>query len=406
MANFSRNSSALGLPVAPPDAESDHYSHSHLARFAQCPLSYRLHYVDRLPADVAPERHFGAVLHRTLEETVRDHVRARQNGPLDADYALESYRLAWTGSELRDHALFVEGRELVERWVEREGAVDGNRVLGVEQAFSLHMGGFALRGVMDRVDRVGDEAIRIRDYKSTRLPPRREDVEESLQLAIYDLAARQLWPWAKRVELAFDLLRHDVVIRTERSDAQREATREYIFATVAQIRSGEALASPSTLCTTCDHRSQCPAYADTSAGKREYAGAAPEDLPAVAREREELGAVIKALVVRKDTLDGILRAELEHQPELVLDGRRYTLNVALYRDYPLEPTVAMLVAAGVPREEALARLAAVDGSALRGLLGVLRRRLPPPEMAALEDRLDAQARISPVTRLTVREVRS
>ena len=294
---------------------------------------------------------------------------------------------------------------MVERWVEREGIVESSRVLGVEVAFSLHLGDFALRGRIDRVDRIADDAIRIRDYKSTRLPPRREDVEESLQLAIYDLAARQLWPWAKRVELAFDLLRHDVVIRTERSVAQRDATRQYLAATVAQIRRDrDAPAQPSTLCTTCDQRSHCAAYADMRAGKREHAGAAPEDLPAVAREREELGAVLKALVVRKDELDGILRAELANQPELVLEGRRYTLNVALYKQHALEPTLAALARAGVSREEAFARLATVDGSALRKLLGELRRSRTPPQMDALEETLDAGARISPATRLTVREV--
>ena len=127
----------------------------------------------------------------------------------------------------------------------------------------------------------------------------------------------------------------------DRAHAPRSGRRPASTSSPPSRRSGgprRVRRDPSTLCTTCDQRSQCPAYADMRAGKREHAGAAPEDLPAVAREREELGAVIKALVVRKDELDGILRAELEHQPELVLDGRRYTLNVALYKEYPLEPT--------------------------------------------------------------------
>jgi putative RecB family exonuclease len=406
MADSSRNSSVFHLPVATGDADSGYYSHSHLARFAQCPRSYQMHYVDRLAADIAPERHFGAVLHQVLEETVRDHVQRRQNGPLDADYAAESYRLAWAESELREHALFAEGLDLVSRWVEREGDVRSALVLGTELPFSLHLGpDVALRGVMDRVDRIGDDTIRIRDYKSTRLPPRRDDVEGSLQLAIYDLAARQLWPWAKRVKVAFDLLRHDVVLHTERTAAQREATRRYVFATVVQIRRGEASARPSALCATCDHRAQCDAFAALSAGQRAHAGASLEDLPAVAREREELAAVIKGATVRKDDLDAVLRAALERQPELVLNGRRYTLNVALYREYPLEATVAILAKAGVPCDEATARLATVDVNALRRVVRELRTRMPMPEAIALEDRLDAAARISPVTRLDVRPVR-
>jgi putative RecB family exonuclease len=383
----------------------EQYSHSHLARFAECPLSYRLHYEDRLPGEVSPAGHFGAVLHRTLEETVSDHVQRRQIGPLDAGYAIQSYRLAWAASQLSDHALFVEGHDIVERWIAREGTVASNRVLGVEKPFTLQLGDVVLRGMIDRVDRIGDDAIRIRDYKSTRLPPRRDDVEGSLQLAIYDLAARELWPWAKRVELGFDLLRHDVVVRTERSDAQREATRKYIGVTVAQIRSRQSTARPSTRCTTCEHRSQCPAYADMLASKRRYPDAPLDDLPAVAREREELAAVVKALLARKDTLDGVLRAALAHQPELVLEGHRYALDVALYKDHPVEPTIAALAAAGVPPEQAFFWLGCIDDGALRAVLRGLRRTLPLPVMHALEDRLDVEARVSPVTRLQVREVR-
>ena len=39
------------MPAAPPSIR-----YSHLARFAQCPLSFRLHYVDRLTPDIAAER--------------------------------------------------------------------------------------------------------------------------------------------------------------------------------------------------------------------------------------------------------------------------------------------------------------------------------------------------------------
>jgi putative RecB family exonuclease len=245
------------------DEPPPYYSYSHLARYAQCPLSFRLHYLDRLPADAGPERDFGAVVHRALEVAVRAHVEARRTGALDAKLAAEAFREAWAASDLRDHALFVEGLDLVARWVAREGAVDGARVLGIELPFTLHFGGVALRGVMDRVDRVGDDAVRVRDYKSTRLPPRREDADDSLQLAIYDLAARQLWPWVRRVELSLDLLRHDVAVTVERTAAQREATRQYVLASVAQIRGGEMPARPGAACAHCDHRSQCPAWAPT-----------------------------------------------------------------------------------------------------------------------------------------------
>jgi hypothetical protein len=382
------------------------YGPARIARFARCPLSYRLHYLDRLPADVAPERDLLPVVARALDVTLRAHVDAHGTGPLDARRAADAFREAWATSDLHDHALFVEGLDLVARWVAREGAVDGARVLGIRLPFTVHFDGVALRSVMDRVDRIGDDAIRVRQYTATRLPPRREDAEASLDLAACDFAARQLWPWARRVELSLELLRHDVAIALERTAAEREATRQYVLATVAQIRGGAMPARPGTACARCDHRSQCPAWADARAGQRVHAGASAEDLPAVVREREELAVVLRALGERKDALDGILRAELEHAPELCVEGHRYVLNVAMRREYPLEETLAALAEAGVSREEGLSRLGAVDGGALKALLASLRDGVPPPDLAALQERLDAVARCSPVTRLTVREVRS
>jgi putative RecB family exonuclease len=418
LAEPSPSASSVHLPVVPqsptsvdpPAADEAAYagylSHAHLSRFAQCALSFQLHYVDRLPADIAPARHFGSVVHSALQEVVREHVRAGRTAPLDPELTAAAYRRAWTESELRDHAVFADGLALVKRWAAREGVVDPTQVLGVEVPFELSVGPVRVRGTLDRVDRIADDAIRVRDYKTTRQPPRRDDAEESLQLALYDLAARELWPWARRVEVALDLLRHDVVLRVERTDAQRDATRRYVLATAAQIARGDYPPRPSTLCATCDHRAQCSTYADARAGKRVHVGAEPGDLPAVAREREELAVLLKASGERKDELDAILRTELEHARELELEGRRYTIVTALRRDYALGAVLAALSEAGVDNLQAIERLGRTDSAELRALVDELGRTLPSDKLGSLKAALDAHVQISPSTRLTVREVRS
>jgi len=406
VATLSTNTSAVHPPPAAAVAR-DHYSYSRLHRFAQCPLSFRLHYLDHLPTEVGPEMRFGKVLHRVAEDLLREHVRANRTGPLDAGHASAAYRLAWADSGLTDHGLFAEGLGLVGCWITREGPVDHREVLGIEQDFDLRIGPHRIIGAIDRVDRVGDDAVRVRDYKSTRLPPCRQDVEESLQLAIYDLAARRLWPWAKRVEVGFDLLRHDVLLTTERTEEQREATRQYVLATVAQIESATDFPPrPSTLCTHCDHRSQCPAYADALAARRTFVCTDQGDLVAVSREREELATLLKVLSTKKDELDAVLAGRLADQDELVLEGRRYAMATTTRKEHSLQATLDALAAAGVDRNEALARVAAVDGRGLRELLDDLGERVPRDRLTLLRATLDARAKRSLSTRLTVRESRS
>jgi RecB family exonuclease len=398
------HASAVHLPVV----HSAHpYSYSRLRRFGQCPLSYKLHYVDRLPARSSAESDLGRVLHRTLEDLVRDHVRTGRNGPLDVAIAAATYQRVWSESRLSDPAVFGEGLGLAKRWAAREGVVDPEAVLGIEREFELEIAGVRFVGALDRADRIAPDAVRIRDYKTGRIPPSRQEVDESLQLAIYDLVAAQLWPWAKRVEVGLDLLRHDRVVWTERSEAQREATWRYVFAMVERIETAEHYpARITTLCSHCDQRTHCPAYGNALSARPCAATADPSDLAAVAREREELAGCIKIASTRKDALDEVLTHRLARQDELVLEGRRYRLVTATRKDYPLQPTLDALAAAGVDRDDALTRIGRADTQALRRELDDLGEALDPDRLAALKATLEASAKHSLSTRLTSTEVAS
>jgi len=249
--------------------------------------------------------------------------------------------------------------------------------------------------------------VRIRDYKSGRIPPSRQEVDESLQLAIYDLAAAQLWPWAKRVEVGLDLLRHDRVVWTERTEAQREATWRYVLAMVERIETADDYpARLSTLCTHCDHRTHCPAYDNALSARSSPATADQSDLAAVAREREDLAGRIKIASTRKDALDEVLTRRLARQDELVLEGRRYRLVTATRKDYPLQPTLDALAVAGIDRGDALTRIGRADTQALRRELDELGAGLDPERLAALKATLEASAKHSLSTRLISTEVGS
>jgi RecB family exonuclease len=397
------SASSVHLPVVP---SAKIYSHARLHRFAQCPLSYKLDCVDSLLPEPSAEFELGVMLHRALAGVVRHHMDAGRTGPLDAARAVAEYQLAWSESQLSDPAAFAEGLDLVKGWVAREGVVNAEDVLAVQEVFDFEVGGVRLLGAMDRADRIADDAVRVRDYTSARIPASRRDVEENLKLAIYDLAAAQLWPWAKRVEVGLDLLRHDRVIALERSDAQRDATRRYVQAMVARIEgSRDFPACLSTECTHCDQRRHCSAYMaartpgprERDVGERE---AAERNLAAVAREREELAARIKILGVRKDELDGVLTQQLAVQDELVLEGRRYRLVTATRKEYPFVPTLSVLIDAGVDAVDVVDRLAYVDGTALKRELDEQSKRLDPAALRELRAVLDGAAKCSLSTRLT------
>ena len=377
-------------------AAADHYSYSRLNRYATCPLSFKLHYIDGLSSEPAIELQFGTVIHRALESLMREHVRSNRTNRIDADDAVRAFRREWTDSPLTEPALFAEGLAIVQRWALREGTVDYRNVLGIEQEFDLRIDGHRIIGAMDRVDRIDDTTIRVRDYKSHRVLFAQDEVDASLQLSIYDLAARQLWPWAEHVELELDMVRHGVAQRTSRSREDRWATENYVVATIKQIElATEFAAKPNTHCNRCDHRKQCPAYADALAGKREFICTDHGDLVAIGREREEVARLAKILYGRKDELDNFLRAALETQDAIDANGVRYSMGSTSRKEYPLAKTVDVLAeAAADSREELIARLGVVDKDALDIVMAEIAKRQQRPALSLLRAKLEAVAKKS------------
>ncbi|HTQ46624.1 MAG TPA: PD-(D/E)XK nuclease family protein [Polyangiaceae bacterium] len=386
------------------------YSYSHLDRFVSCPRLFQLHYIDRLPADDSDASRFGVLLHRTCEAALFEHVACRRSDGIEPASVVRAYRRAWEESELGDTLRFEEGLEIAKSWAVRQGCVAWHEVIGIEEPFEMALGDYRIVGKMDRVERAGD-VVRVRDYKTTRVPMSREEVEGSLQLAIYDLAAYDLWPGAKRVELEIELLRHGTVIRTSRTDEQRAATREYILATIAKIEAaeragGEMPTRPTLQCATCDHRSQCREYADALAAKRTFVCTDHEDLVAVSREREEVARLVKVLVGRKEALEAILKAQLRERDELRVGGMRYSLGTAMYTEYPVDATLdALERLTGLRRDELLERLASIGGPAVRKLVSEIGPTLAPQTAAALKATLDLLAARSFSTRLVAKEER-
>jgi putative RecB family exonuclease len=140
---------------------NEHLSYSRLSRFEQCPLSFKLHYIERLRAEPGLPLRFGKAVHAVLEVLVREHMEEERVGPL--------WQEAWAREERTGVDVFQEGVEILQRFVRDQGALDAHDVLAVEKEFRLPVGSFTELGFIDRVDRVDDETIKVIDYKTNRM---------------------------------------------------------------------------------------------------------------------------------------------------------------------------------------------------------------------------------------------
>ena len=386
--------------------KNQHLSYSRLSRFETCPLSYRLHYIEKKQAEPGLPLRFGKTIHAVLERLIKEVVDDERTGTLSEERAIELYREAWGAERLTGMDVFAEGLAILRRFIAEQGVVGHRDVLAIEKEFRLPVGPFEVLGFIDRVDWIDDETVEVIDYKTNHQLFTRDEVDTSLQMSLYEVAVRRLWPWAKKVKLTFWMLRHGVRQQTTRTEEQLADALAYVETLGRQTETAtEYPARLNTNCSYCDHRKQCPAYADALKGKREFIVEDLADLEGVAREREEVARLAKALYARKEELEDILKAQLKERDELVLGGVRYRMFATTSLDYPLEPTLSLLAdATGLSRDEVLGKLGAIDKKALDALLKSLGKKLDKPRVSLLKAELEAHAdkRMSP--RLWAKEV--
>jgi putative RecB family exonuclease len=96
----------------------------------------------------------------------------------------------------------------------------------------------------------------ITDYKTGR-PRSQDDADESLQLGIYALAARETWGY-RAERLVFHNLEGNTTVGTSRSDLKIEEAKAKVEVIAERIAAGEFEAKLGYHCAWCAYRVLCP----------------------------------------------------------------------------------------------------------------------------------------------------
>jgi len=166
-------------------------SFSAISAYRECPRQHWYRYRLRLPTTPGVEAQFGTALHLALMRAGRLRAEGRE---VTAELLRELHQEAWETIGLseprRRPALEALGWRLLARFLSG-GGLDTRPHL-VEAPFAVTQDGWALRGVIDRVDPPvgGSGAWRIIDYK-TGSPVPATRLRRDLQLALYALGAHQ-----------------------------------------------------------------------------------------------------------------------------------------------------------------------------------------------------------------------
>lgn len=182
----------LRTPSSPAEAPAEgpfDLTPSQLGSLLACPRKYFLEREARADPPRGSGAVLGTVIHLLAEHAVAEGLTLEQaTARLDEVWQEIPFAAAWLSESER-----VEATNAVGRLIAWQEAHDGAEVIGAEVPFTLEVAvdghTVRVRGSVDRLERTGEGALRVVDFKSSRRAPSRADVEAHEQLGLYQLAA-------------------------------------------------------------------------------------------------------------------------------------------------------------------------------------------------------------------------
>jgi DNA helicase-2/ATP-dependent DNA helicase PcrA len=226
--------------------------------YETCPLQFKLEREWRIPGEVPAAMQYGASMHRVL----RTYYDAQRFGkPISEADLMALFREDLLQARIEDpyqHELYqTQGLEQLHDFLTAAGRVPAREVLETEKEFKIRIGSAAVVGRMDRVDRLAGGGVAIVDYKTGK-PRSQEDADQSLQLSIYAIAARDALGYRPE-RLVFYNLENNQAVATTRSEIQLQEAAAKIEDVAAAVSEGKFQPKPGFYCAFCAYRELCPA---------------------------------------------------------------------------------------------------------------------------------------------------
>jgi len=200
---------------------------------------------------------YGASMHRVLK-TYFDSVRAGR--PKQDDEVIELFRQDLAAAKLQEayqHELYEkQGIAQLKDFLAAARRAPAAEVLRTEESFDIQIGDTVVSGRIDRIDRLADGSVVVVDYKTGRARDQ-EDADESLQLSLYAIAAKEKWGYEVSA-LAFHNLEGNISVTTRRSAADLLETHLRVQKAAEAIAQGVFRAKLGMHCNFCGYRSVCP----------------------------------------------------------------------------------------------------------------------------------------------------
>lgn len=244
------------------------YSHSKLSCFEQCPLKFKLRYIDKIKVKTKSiEALLGFCVHNALEYLYNE-IKFRRIPKVDE--IVNVYLDCWKENHNEDTKIviknltledyFNKGIRFLTDYYTKNYPFDENTI-GTEKKVEILLDeNRKLIGYIDRlVHNLKEQRIEIHDYKTANNMPMQRDVDNDRQLALYSLAIKEEFGEDKEIVLIWHYLAHNKKVISRRTKEQLEKLKEDILELIKKIESTENFQpNPSKLCEWCEYKDICP----------------------------------------------------------------------------------------------------------------------------------------------------
>ncbi len=325
------------------------YSHSRLSTFEQCPRKYKFKYVERFDTGdrVSVESFLGKIVHQALE---RLYELVTYGKIWSEEELLKFYDDSWEKQKpielvIRDDDLNEDhfrdrGRKMLSDYYQAYHPFDQDRTVALERNVVFNLdddGKYRIRGIIDRLAVKPDGTLVIYDYKTARTIQSQVNLDEDRQLALYQIAVKQLWPDRDKIELVWHYLAIPEKRTSERADVDLDKLVDEtirLIREIEQARIDDNFPTKETrLCSWCEYMSFCPAKIHQLQAD-EQAGELRDDEIVKAIDRlVEIKEYFAALVEEEQTIKKQLADYAKLNGLTVLSGTNKNVNIRFWSQY-------------------------------------------------------------------------
>jgi len=330
----------------------DYVSISKMDTYTHCPFRFHEQYMEHKDNKDSDNGNiftwFGTILHHVMDRTSTAWV---ENGIALNPIAL--YDDEWKKqTDLTDPGMYKEGRNLIIAYF-KEHSIGSTSYKTIVTELEWR-GKFSeifddvpdeLKDVQfgcqfDYIGEIDSETAILKDYKSNRHPFTRIELEDSIQLQVYEIIARKLYPQYKKWITGYEMFRFGWQQCPQRSGEDLYAMSRYVINTATQILHDSTWKQTlNDYCGYCQLRHKCDEYCDFVNDPMRKIDTIKTDMTNMASvnaSREQYTTFEKILKGRKDECAKIIKKNIEQS---VIAGQKCVIgDKELYLQAQSRPT--------------------------------------------------------------------